>query len=140
MSCKHFRLLYTHILGILRSDYMLHEVDDDSRDILQVEINTIASSFGSLSTKISDMHRFFYQDDEALLIDRDSTYGASKADNEVTVTTTISHSSSDLDLTYVSSNIPKNIALGEFTCIANCFFIVVALAFLHILSLFYIFV
>ena len=47
-------------LGIIRSDYMLHSVDGDSRDILQVEINTIASSFGSLSTKISEMHRSFY--------------------------------------------------------------------------------
>jgi glutathione synthase len=46
-------------LGIIRSDYMLHEVDGDSRSILQVEINTIASSFGSLSTKISQMHKTF---------------------------------------------------------------------------------
>jgi glutathione synthase len=46
-------------LGLLRSDYMLHVQDNDPRSFLQVEINTIASSFGSLSTKISEMHRSF---------------------------------------------------------------------------------
>jgi len=46
-------------LGLLRSDYMLHIQDNDPRTFLQVEINTIASSFGSLSTKISEMHRSF---------------------------------------------------------------------------------
>lgn len=49
-------------LGIIRSDYMLHDVENDPRCILQVEINTVASSFGSLSTKISDMHSLFYPD------------------------------------------------------------------------------
>lgn len=40
--------------GILRSDYM---INNDNR-ALQVEINTIASSFGYLSKKVSDYHRF----------------------------------------------------------------------------------
>ncbi len=35
---------------------MLHAVEGDTRGILQVEINTISSSFGSLSTKIAKMH------------------------------------------------------------------------------------
>lgn len=43
-------------LGIIRSDYMLHSVSGDDRSLLQVEVNSIASSFGSLSTKISQMH------------------------------------------------------------------------------------
>lgn len=30
---------------------------DSSRSVLQVELNTIASSFGCLSNKISDMHK-----------------------------------------------------------------------------------
>ena len=50
-------------LGILRSDYMLN--DDDSRNLaspsdeppLQIEMNTIASSFGCLSQKVGDLHR-----------------------------------------------------------------------------------
>ncbi len=46
-------------LGINRSDYMLHQVESDVRSLLQVEINTIASSFGSLSTKISEMYQRF---------------------------------------------------------------------------------
>lgn len=44
-------------LAINRSDYMLHSSEGDDRSLLQVELNTIASSFGSLSTKISEMHR-----------------------------------------------------------------------------------
>jgi glutathione synthase len=40
--------------GILRSDYM---VNNDNNP-LQVEINTIASSFGSLSHKVSRFHKF----------------------------------------------------------------------------------
>lgn len=32
-------------LGVLRSDYMLNCREGDSRTLLQVEINTIASSF-----------------------------------------------------------------------------------------------
>lgn len=49
-------------LGLLRSDYMLHDRNNDPRTFLQVEINTIASSFGSLSTKISEMHKAFEVD------------------------------------------------------------------------------
>ena len=40
--------------GILRSDYMLNH---DNNQLLQVEINTIASSFGYLSHKVSNFHR-----------------------------------------------------------------------------------
>jgi glutathione synthetase len=46
-------------LGINRSDYMLHQVEGDDRSLLQVEINTIASSFGALSTRIADMYQTF---------------------------------------------------------------------------------
>jgi len=46
-------------LGILRSDYMLHDAKDGSPLVpRQVEINTIASSFGALSEKVSGLHRF----------------------------------------------------------------------------------
>jgi hypothetical protein len=40
--------------GILRSDYMIHHDNNP----LQVEINTIASSFGFLSKRVADYHRF----------------------------------------------------------------------------------
>lgn len=43
--------------GILRSDYM---INNDNRP-LQVEINTIASSFGYLSKKVGDCHRFMLE-------------------------------------------------------------------------------
>jgi len=42
-------------LGVLRSDYMVHSVPGDERNLLQVEINTIASSFGCISTKMAQM-------------------------------------------------------------------------------------
>ena len=47
--------------GIHRSDYMLHEREGEtSESFLQVELNTIASSFAALSTKISLMYRSVY--------------------------------------------------------------------------------
>eukprot|EP00286_Rhodomonas_abbreviata_P004434 CAMPEP_0181333356 /NCGR_PEP_ID=MMETSP1101-20121128/25629_1 /TAXON_ID=46948 /ORGANISM="Rhodomonas abbreviata, Strain Caron Lab Isolate" /LENGTH=483 /DNA_ID=CAMNT_0023443153 /DNA_START=123 /DNA_END=1574 /DNA_ORIENTATION=+ len=46
-------------LGVLRSDYMLHDAADGSPLLpRQVEINTIASSFGALSERVSALHRF----------------------------------------------------------------------------------
>lgn len=46
-------------LGILRSDYMLHDSGDGTPLVpRQVEINTIASSFAALSEKTSELHKF----------------------------------------------------------------------------------
>ncbi|ETI36743.1 glutathione synthetase [Phytophthora nicotianae CJ01A1] len=49
-------------LGIHRSDYMLHEpqadVAGDSQRLLQVELNTISSSFACISSLVSGMHSF----------------------------------------------------------------------------------
>eukprot|EP00899_Mesostigma_viride_P010761 jgi/Mesvir1/19687/Mv09956-RA.1 len=42
-------------LGIHRSDYML---DAPTGRLLQVELNTISSSFAGLSSKVTEMHRF----------------------------------------------------------------------------------
>lgn len=53
-------------LGIHRSDYMLHLGKDSRYHIKQVELNTIASSFGGLSTNVAALHRFLtarFQDD-----------------------------------------------------------------------------
>mmetsp|Transcript_7975 Transcript_7975/g.8124 ORF Transcript_7975/g.8124 Transcript_7975/m.8124 type:complete len:505 (+) Transcript_7975:214-1728(+) len=57
-------------LSINRSDYMLHSPSlspslssspsQTHRSLMQVELNTIAASFGSLSSQISEMHRLFY--------------------------------------------------------------------------------
>ena len=49
-------------LGILRSDYMLHGNFQEAIP-LQVELNTIASSFGCLSTKVTQLHQYLNQDD-----------------------------------------------------------------------------
>lgn len=45
-------------LGIFRSDYMLDTKDGISKP-LQVEINTVASSFGSLAHKVHRFHKDF---------------------------------------------------------------------------------
>lgn len=44
-------------LGLFRSDYLLHNGID--KEIKQVELNTIASSFAGLSTIVSEYHRYF---------------------------------------------------------------------------------
>lgn len=47
-------------LGLFRSDYMIHNPAEDPKAlpvIHQVEFNTIASSFGALSTRVSELHR-----------------------------------------------------------------------------------
>lgn len=46
-------------LGLFRSDYMVHKDPESSNarpTIKQVEFNTIASSFGGLSAKVSQLH------------------------------------------------------------------------------------
>ena len=62
----------TTYLGCNRSDYMIHCAPETEKDVpilpaasgtpqgsfLQVELNTIASSFGSLSTQTSALHKF----------------------------------------------------------------------------------
>ena len=48
-------------LGIFRSDYIVHEyplASESKLAIKQVEFNTIASSFGGLSAKVSTLHRY----------------------------------------------------------------------------------
>ena len=46
-------------MGLHRSDYMLNvDANSGEEQPLQVEMNTIASSFGCLSKKVGDFHRF----------------------------------------------------------------------------------
>ncbi|KZF22249.1 glutathione synthetase-like protein [Xylona heveae TC161] len=50
-------------LGLFRSDYLVHvEPSNPSAkpEVKQVEFNTIASSFGGLSEKVGDLHRYLY--------------------------------------------------------------------------------
>ncbi|ODO07992.1 glutathione synthetase [Cryptococcus amylolentus CBS 6273] len=44
-------------LGIFRSDYLLHE-EEEGLGIKQVEFNTIAASFGALSQKAGELHKY----------------------------------------------------------------------------------
>lgn len=45
------------VLGLNRSDYMLDQGEDGSSSLKQIEINTIAASFGGLSSHTPDVHR-----------------------------------------------------------------------------------
>jgi hypothetical protein len=45
-------------IGLHRSDYMIN-LDENGKELpLQIEMNTIASSFGCLSKKVGDLHKF----------------------------------------------------------------------------------
>jgi glutathione synthase len=52
-------------LGIIRSDYMLHQNQNhegsNSYVIKQVELNTIASSFAGLAQKVAQLHKYLIQ-------------------------------------------------------------------------------
>ncbi|SGZ39082.1 related to Glutathione synthetase [Hanseniaspora guilliermondii] len=45
-------------LGIFRNDFLLHENEDKSCQLKEVEFNTISVSFGALSSKVSALHHF----------------------------------------------------------------------------------
>ncbi|XP_029292458.1 glutathione synthetase [Cottoperca gobio] len=45
------------VLGLNRSDYMLDQGEDGSSSLKQIEINTVAASFGGLSSRTPDVHR-----------------------------------------------------------------------------------
>ncbi|XP_076840551.1 glutathione synthetase [Brachyhypopomus gauderio] len=45
------------VLGLNRSDYMLDQSPDGTTSLKQIEINTIAASFGGLASRTPDVHR-----------------------------------------------------------------------------------
>ncbi|KAK5923242.1 hypothetical protein CgunFtcFv8_000230 [Champsocephalus gunnari] len=49
------------VCGLNRSDYMLDQAEDGSSSLKQIEINTIAASFGGLSSCTPDVHRHILQ-------------------------------------------------------------------------------
>uniref|UniRef100_M4BE13 Glutathione synthetase n=1 Tax=Hyaloperonospora arabidopsidis (strain Emoy2) TaxID=559515 RepID=M4BE13_HYAAE len=73
-------------LGIHRSDYMLHykqeqdQVTQQQQHLLQVELNTIASSFGCISSLVSDMHRFLLNRFGAEMVALEKHYGIATAE------------------------------------------------------------
>jgi hypothetical protein len=44
-------------LGLFRSDYLLHESNGEV-EFKQVEFNTIAASFGALSQRSGELHKY----------------------------------------------------------------------------------
>lgn len=55
-------------LGLFRSDYMVHQGGSEAVPLIkQVEFNTIASSFGGLSSQTSNLHKFLSSVEYSLL-------------------------------------------------------------------------
>ncbi|KAK6351172.1 hypothetical protein TWF718_004342 [Orbilia javanica] len=54
---------HKYSLGLFRSDYMVHTSESEFAPlgIRQVEFNTIASSFGALASKVSELHRYLWR-------------------------------------------------------------------------------
>jgi len=45
-------------LGIFRSDYMINEIEGAKPQIKQIEFNTVSVSFGGLSAKVGELHKY----------------------------------------------------------------------------------
>ena len=45
------------VLGLNRSDYMLDQQEGAAMALKQIEINTMAASFGGLASHTPDLHR-----------------------------------------------------------------------------------
>lgn len=63
-------------LGVLRADYM---VDSATQSLLQVEINTIASSFAALATRTTEMHLTFNPKDQEQMPKNEALEGVAEA-------------------------------------------------------------
>jgi len=81
------RVRFPMCLGLHRSDYMF---DNDGGRPLQVEINTISSAFGCLTTKVTELHKYLIsrwgslaeRDDRSAVIESfDETFVKSLPDN-----------------------------------------------------------
>ncbi|KAI1892780.1 hypothetical protein AGOR_G00137050 [Albula goreensis] len=92
-TARLFRI-YTHVLeegrsqpivlGLNRSDYMLDQGADGNMSLKQIEINTIAASFGGLSSQTPDVHRHILKvagrpEEQKLVMDNNPAAGLAKA-------------------------------------------------------------
>ncbi|KAL2074695.1 hypothetical protein VTL71DRAFT_8474 [Oculimacula yallundae] len=72
-------------LGLFRSDYMVHQsTAEETPTIKQVEFNTIASSFGGLSSQTSKLHKYLSLSHYRLLAESLQTSDLDLPDNEST--------------------------------------------------------
>ncbi|KAJ8408044.1 hypothetical protein AAFF_G00262720 [Aldrovandia affinis] len=72
------------VLGLNRSDYMLDWGADGNTTLKQIEINTIAASFGGLSSRTPDVHRHILKvagrlEEQKLILDNNPAAGFAKA-------------------------------------------------------------
>ncbi|XP_061689331.1 glutathione synthetase isoform X2 [Syngnathoides biaculeatus] len=76
--------LQSIVLGLNRSDYMLDQKEDGPMSLKQIEINTIAASFGGLSSRMPDVHRHILQvagqvEVSQRILDNNPAFGLAKA-------------------------------------------------------------
>ncbi|KAG7472412.1 hypothetical protein MATL_G00108550 [Megalops atlanticus] len=72
------------VVGLNRSDYMLDQGPDGSTALKQIEINTIAASFGGLSSRTPDVHRHILKvagrlEEQKLVLDNNPAAGLARA-------------------------------------------------------------
>lgn len=71
------------VVGLNRSDYMLDHSPDGRTSLKQIEINTIAASFGGLASRTPDVHRHILKvanlpDECSLVLDNNPAAGLAK--------------------------------------------------------------
>uniref|UniRef100_A0A8C7NXH2 Glutathione synthetase n=1 Tax=Oncorhynchus mykiss TaxID=8022 RepID=A0A8C7NXH2_ONCMY len=68
------------VLGLNRSDYMLDQNGDGSASLKQIEINTIAASFGGLASHTPNVHRYVNHNhtDSKRILDNNPSAGLAK--------------------------------------------------------------
>ncbi|XP_029575345.1 glutathione synthetase isoform X1 [Salmo trutta] len=71
------------VLGLNRSDYMLDQNEDGSASLKQIEINTIAASFGGLASHTPNVHRHILKvagrlEDSKRILDNNPSAGLAK--------------------------------------------------------------
>ncbi|KAL1021173.1 hypothetical protein UPYG_G00009750 [Umbra pygmaea] len=71
------------VLGLNRSDYMLDQKEDERASLKQIEINTIAASFGGLTSRTPHVHRHILKvagrlEDSKRILDNNPSAGLAK--------------------------------------------------------------
>ncbi|XP_013871723.1 glutathione synthetase [Austrofundulus limnaeus] len=71
------------VLGVNRSDYMLDQREDQASSLKQIEINTIAASFGGLSSQTPDVHKLILKmatrlEESRLILDNNPAAGLAR--------------------------------------------------------------
>ncbi|TRY54056.1 hypothetical protein DNTS_034490 [Danionella cerebrum] len=81
---KFINQMVLNVLGLNRSDYMLDHSPDGRTSLKQIEINTIAASFGGLASHTPDVHRHIlkvanFPEESSCILDNNPAAGLARA-------------------------------------------------------------